>query len=87
MLDEICPAASLESLGMASDKRERQRANRELKRAELAKTRRRQTMITRGRRIAISVVIGVLALAALLFFGSSSEAAAALAGAWAMPAA
>ncbi len=73
---------------MASDKRERQRANRELKRAELKKTRRRENIITRGRRIAIWVVVGiVLFVAAQFFFGSSDEAAAALIEAWAAPAA
>ena len=48
---------------MATDKRERQRANREQRRAEEAKVKRRQQAIVRARRIAIWLVAIVIALA------------------------
>jgi hypothetical protein len=63
---------------MATSKRDRQRANREAKLAEQQKVERKRAMFTRGRRIAIWVVIGaVLFIVANLFFGGSSDEAAA----------
>ena len=47
---------------MATDKRERQRANRAEKQAQEAKVARRQKIITRGRRILIWVLVIVAIL-------------------------
>jgi hypothetical protein len=62
---------------MATDKRERQRANREAKQAAQRKVERRQSLFDRSKRIAIWVVLGIvlLFLANLVFGGSSDEVA------------
>jgi hypothetical protein len=54
---------------MATDKRERQRANRELRKAEEAKIRRRERMFNTIRRGAVwlVVVVVVVVLAAIVF--------------------
>ena len=54
---------------MATDKRERQRANREERRAEEAKVKRRQQMFTNIRRGAIWLILVIVAvvLAATVF--------------------
>jgi uncharacterized membrane protein len=63
---------------MASEKRERQRANREAKQAEQAKIDRRDTTIQRAKRIAIWVAVGVvLFIVANLVWGGGDETAAA----------
>ena len=50
---------------MATDKRERQRANRAVRQAEEAATRRKQRLMTRARQVAIwAVIIVVLFLLA-----------------------
>lgn len=64
---------------MPSDKRARQRANREAKLAEMQKVQRRQEILSRTRRIGIWVVVGVvLFVLANLIFGGDSQAAATL---------
>ena len=64
---------------MATDKRARQRANREAKLAEMQKAQKRQEMLSRVRRISIWVVVGiVLFVLANLVFGGDSQAAATL---------
>ena len=61
---------------MGTEKRDRQRANREAKRAQERKIQRRTNLITRGRRILIWVVIALVALLILNLAtnNSSSEA-------------
>lgn len=62
---------------MANEKRDRQRANREAKQAALKKAQRRQEMISRGKRIGIWAVVGiVLFILANLLFGSNDDSAA-----------
>ncbi len=65
---------------MATDKRARQRANREAKQAELEKTRRREDTISRAKRIGIWVAVGIVlfVIANLVWGGDSVSAAAAL---------
>lgn len=65
---------------MATDKRDRQRANREAKQAELHKVERRQEMLSRAKRIGIWVAVGLVLfiIANLVFAGDSDDAAAAL---------
>ena len=65
---------------MATDKRERQRANREAKQAAQQKKQRRDDMIGRARRIGIWVVVGVVLfiIANIVFGGDSADAAVAL---------
>ena len=62
---------------MATDKRARQRANREAKLAEERKRQRRATILRRARRIAVWVAIAVLAifLVNALNSGSTDDAA------------
>jgi hypothetical protein len=64
---------------MATDKRARQRANREAKQAELDKARRREDMISRAKRIGIWVAVGIVlfVIANLIWGGGDSESAAA----------
>lgn len=64
---------------MANEKRDRQRANREAKQAALKKAQRRQEMISRGKRIGIWALVGIVLFAlATLLFGSNDDAAAAV---------
>ncbi len=65
---------------MATDKRARQRANREAKQAEEQKARRKQEIIGRAKRIGIWIAIGIVlfVLANLAFGGDSADAAAML---------
>ena len=65
---------------MATDKRARQRANREAKQAELEKTRRREDTISRAKRIGVWVAVGIVlfVIANLVWGGDSESAAAAL---------
>lgn len=66
---------------MATSKRDRQRANRQAKQAEQQKVHRKQVILSRSKRIAIWVVIGVvLFVVANLVFGGDSEASAATHG-------
>lgn len=59
---------------MATDKRDRQRANRELKKAEEAKAARRATMLKRIRRIVTyAIVIALVILLANQVFGGGDE--------------
>jgi len=64
---------------MATSKRERQRANREAKLAAQHKVERKQAVLSRSKRIAIWVVIGVVlfVVANLVFGGSGDDSAAA----------
>jgi hypothetical protein len=56
---------------MATDKRERQRANRAQKQAEEAKAERRATIIKRARRVLLyAVVIAIVILLANQVFGA-----------------
>lgn len=61
---------------MATEKRERQRANRDVKRAVESKTERRQKIFKRARRFAVWAVIiaAVLFLANVVFGGDSDSA-------------
>ena len=65
---------------MATDKRDRQRANREAKQAELHKTQRKDEMVSRAKRIGIWVAVGIVlfVIANFVFGGGSDDAAAAL---------
>ena len=65
---------------MATDKRERQRANREAKQTELSKAKRRDDMLARAKRIGIWVAVGIVlfVIANLVWGGDSDSAAAAL---------
>jgi FtsH-binding integral membrane protein len=59
---------------MASEKRERQRANREAKQAEVQKVQKRTETLSRAKRIAIWAVLGiVLFIIANLVFGGSND--------------
>lgn len=64
---------------MATSKRDRQRANREAKLAAQQKVERRQAVLSRSKRIAIWVAIGVVlfVVANLVFGGSGDDSAAA----------
>ena len=65
---------------MATDKRARQRANREAKQAEMQKAQRRQAMVGRAKRIGVWAIIGiVLFILANIVFGSSGDDAEAMA--------
>ncbi len=61
---------------MASEKRERQRANRDVKRAIESKSNRRQTVFKRARTFAIwAVVIAAVLFLANVVFGGDSDSA------------
>ena len=61
---------------MATEKRDRQRANRDVKRAVESKTTRRQTMFKRARQFAIwAVIIAAVLFLANVVFGGDSESA------------
>jgi len=61
---------------MATDKRERQRANREARQEEEKKARRKRRFIDRSRRIAIwtVVILGLILISSWLWGGQSTDA-------------